>query len=172
MVAIWNYFQSRSTHTWNSFVVALRRLESYSYDECNDSGLEAEFLWHDVIIRLWLFRQCHRTLELFPTIGGAAGDMVDRFDSAFTRDGTSMLEGARDALECVADTAMDRERSGSRQGGVGTTHGEMTRQEFRKGDIALDLKTCKAAAAEMLETTRALSAQLERHLAQQDPCKA
>jgi len=57
---IWDFYRPRHTHAWNMLVLAWREFDDLVDDD--ESDFRLEYLWENLIIRLWLHRSTVRML--------------------------------------------------------------------------------------------------------------
>jgi hypothetical protein len=154
---IWDYFKPRHTHAWNMLVLSWRELDRYELNVEADSGFEAEYLWENFILRLWLYRTVIRTLTKLNSVKGEAELVVKTFDSAFDVNGKSSLKALRDMIEHFDDYAAGEGRGPAERERDLDPFRVNTRDRYERGFFCLERHQSYAAAIKLRADAKSVS---------------
>lgn len=152
---IWAYYKPRQTHAWNMLVLSHRALEEFL--ESDETAFEAEYLWENFIIRLWLYRATILTLTKINVVKSDAEALVLKFDSRFQTDGFNDLKAIRDMIEHFDDYAAGKGRGPATRDGELDPWRAVSRDRFERGRFVVERTVAYDAAIHLRTGAKTVS---------------
>jgi hypothetical protein len=152
---IWDYYRPRHIHAWNMLVWSWRALDAFT--DGPETPFEAEYLWENFIIRLWLYRTTVRTLTHLHVVSAEAKGIIAAFDVCFHANGKNCLRGMRDMIEHFDDYAAGAGRGPATREGELDPWRTITRETYERGQFLIERETAWEAAMALRSEAKRVS---------------
>lgn len=152
---IWGYYKPRHTHSWNMLVLSRAALEAKR--DGTVEAFEDEYLWENLIIRLWLCRTTVRTLSRLHAVTDDARRIIAAFDRCFEEDGKNGLKAIRDMIEHFDDYAAGVGRGPATREGELDPWRSVTRDRFERGRFVIERDAAYDAAIHLRADAKQVS---------------
>ena len=138
-------------------VLSWHELEHLKEHEEAHIPFEAEYLWENFIIRLWLYRTTIRTLTKLQFVEDEAKSILRSFDDLFLINGRNGLKALRDMIEHFDDYAAGEGRGPLERSRDLDPWRTITRDRYERGVFYLERHQSYEAAIKMRADAKSVS---------------
>lgn len=136
-------------------VLSWRALEALTDERAE--AFEDEYLWENVIIRLWLYRTTVKMLTQLRAVNANARDIIASFDRSFATNGQNGLKAIRDMIEHFDNYAAGKGRGPATRDGELDPWRTVTRDRFERGGFVIERGSAYDAAIRLRSDAKQVS---------------